>query len=79
MKKSTIEKAVKIAAVVIVAPVVVRVAMVTTKATGLVISKTVDRLKFEKQMRKEMKKGKVVKIKGEYYNVESIDTSPREE
>ncbi len=69
----TLKTAVAIGLAIVVAPVVIRTAMMVTGTVAGVIGMTTEAIKFHRRMKKEIKKGKAVKINGEYYNVDIIE------
>lgn len=63
---------------IIIAPKVMGVVMKATVAGSKVINNGMSEIKYHNEMRKAIKEGTVVKIKGKYYNVEEIIEAPRE-
>ena len=65
-------------AAIIIAPKVIGVVMKATVAGSKVINDGISDMKYHSEMRKAIKEGTVVKIKGKYYIVEEIIESPPE-
>lgn len=63
---------------IIIAPKVMGVVMKAALSGSRVINNGISDMKYHSEMRKAIKEGTVVKIKGKYYNVEEIIESPPE-
>ena len=62
-----------IVGVVILAPIVIGSVITLGSYTYAGIANTINKVKFNKQMKKGLKEGKLIKIDGQYYEVSSVE------
>ena len=68
-----IKTAAGIVVILVVAPIVINGAMVLVGTTAAVVSNGINKVKYNRKIKKGLKDGSIIEIDGEYYGVEIVE------